>query len=424
MAEFNGYGNGTTSPDMVSIRAMRLLIQTQTFAVCKAGRYMVRADLDEDLGAELSEGVPPAQQPASGSRQPAAGSRRLEMVEVLLQPSERRRTVLHLPGSGVSTTSAGMPLTPRAHRTGGLVRGGATSCTVPVDVATSSPPLAAAGSIEVKSTDCLEEARALLTTCEPGERVAVLNMANAFTPGGGFRAGCGAQEENLHRRSDLHLFLEDERAWQPLDGMPERFYPIPEGAALYSRDVRVFRGPEAQGYPMLKHPFNIDVVSCPAIDRPTLSSATRLSPVAEDDLRIKIRSLLVACQEHGATHLVLSALGCGAFRNPPDHVADLFKEALLPFPLLDGATAGAGPTARYCFKRVVFSIFDDHNAGRAHNPEGNFVPFHRCFSANSMPVAPATAHVTSVCGGVGGSGGADTLVDDDDASTPADRDRR
>eukprot|EP01048_Picozoa_sp_COSAG05_P035453 COSAG05_NODE_15416_length_370_cov_0.885609_1_plen_27_part_01 len=27
--------------------------------------------------------------------------------------------------------------------------------------------------------------------------------------------------------------------------------------------------------------------------------------------------------------MVLSALGCGAFRNPPDHVAALFRAALV-----------------------------------------------------------------------------------------------
>ena len=33
------------------------------------------------------------------------------------------------------------------------------------------------------------------------------------------------------------------------------------------------------------------------------------------------------------------------------------------------------------FKKVVFAIFDDHNAGKKHNPEGNFLPFERCFSS-------------------------------------------
>lgn len=34
-------------------------------------------------------------------------------------------------------------------------------------------------------------------------RPVVLNMANAYRAGGGFRTGAGAQEENLHRRTNL-----------------------------------------------------------------------------------------------------------------------------------------------------------------------------------------------------------------------------
>lgn len=357
IAEFNGYGNGTKNPDMARIRAMRLLIQNQTFAVCDAGRYKVR--VDPSVGASPYT-MPPSQ--LSAVAEPALLAKP-EMVEAPLQPTERRRTVLCLPGSSSETASSGG------------TSGGA-----------QLPPPAApcATVVEVKNMDCLEEARALLAACEPGERVAVLNMANAFTPGGGFRVGCGAQEENLHRRSDLHLFLEDARAWHTCSGEQVQLYPIPDGAVLYSRDVRVFRGPEQEGYPMLPEPFNVDVVSCPALSHPVLSSATRLSPFAEGDLRTKINSLLTACMEHGATHLVLSALGCGAFRNPPDHVAELFKEALLPPYDGAGSTRDGGFG---CFKRVVFSIIDDHNAGKAHNPEGNFVPFHRCFSASSSAVA-------------------------------------
>lgn len=104
---------------------------------------------------------------------------------------------------------------------------------------------------------------------------------------------------------------------------------------------------------------------------PMLASAKRLAPAEEQLLRLKIHTLLTACRDNGATHLVLSALGCGAFRNPPDHVAELFKDALSP----------ASGMFRGCFKKVVFAIFDDHNAGKKHNPEGNFLPFERCFSS-------------------------------------------
>ena len=64
------------------------------------------------------------------------------------------------------------------------------------------------------------------------------------------------------------------------------------------------------------------------------------------------------------------ALGCGAFKNPPEHVATLFKEALL------------GPFAG-CFEHVVFAIFDDHNCKKSHNPDGNLAPFQRIFNSMS-----------------------------------------
>ena len=112
------------------------------------------------------------------------------------------------------------------------------------------------------------------------------------------------------------------------------------------------------------------VVSCPAMSHPLLASATRLAPAETALLERKIHNLLATCRAHGATHLVLSALGCGAFRNPPDHVAALFRAALVD----------SGVFAR-SFKQIVFAIFDDHNAGKAHNREGNFLPFARCFSS-------------------------------------------
>lgn len=68
-----------------------------------------------------------------------------------------------------------------------------------------------------------------------------------------------------------------------------------------------------------------------------------MAPEAEAELRLKIQTLLAACRDNGATRLVLSALGCGAFCNPPDHVAMLFKEALLsPTPVDPSGTGKNG----------------------------------------------------------------------------------
>lgn len=77
----------------------------------------------------------------------------------------------------------------------------------------------------------------------------------------------------------------------------------------------------------------------------------------------KIRTILRIALDNNHTKLVLGALGCGAFKNPPSHVARLFKE-VLEEPEFIGA-----------FEEICFAILDDGNSGRDHNPNGNLKPF-------------------------------------------------
>ena len=79
-------------------------------------------------------------------------------------------------------------------------------------------------------------------------------------PSGTVRTGAGAQEENLHRRSDLCRFLERQRT---------AFYPMAAESGLLSRRVTVFRGTEADGYPLID-PFHVEVISVSAQARPPL----------------------------------------------------------------------------------------------------------------------------------------------------------
>eukprot|EP00969_Alexandrium_andersonii_P052090 2287631-Alexandrium_andersonii.AAC.1 len=61
--------------------------------------------------------------------------------------------------------------------------------------------------------------------------------------------------------------------------------------------------------------------------------------------------------------LILSACGCGAFGNPPEQVAEFFREAL------DEVSVESTLT------EVIFCIMDDHNSRLRHNPNGNAEPF-------------------------------------------------
>ena len=87
--------------------------------------------------------------------------------------------------------------------------------------------------VQVLEEDCLVAALAL---AEQGLHPAVLVLASAYNPGGGYMEGAGAQEENLCRRSSLWQCLVDpfrvgkDREW---------IYPIPEFGAIYSPKVRI-----------------------------------------------------------------------------------------------------------------------------------------------------------------------------------------
>ena len=224
--------------------------------------------------------------------------------------------------------------------------------------------------VSVVKEDCVTVGKAL---ADAGFRPAVLNMANRQHPGGGVISGCRAQEESLFRRSTLAL------AFYPFDarnaqyaGLPMRTqaYPLDrDEGSIHSSGIVFFRGPEREGCPFLEEPFALDVVTVPAINRPTLIAPEELCPAHAAATQRKLRAILRACAHGGNDAIVLGAFGCGAFRNPPTHMARLFQEVF------------AEAEFRGVFRRLVFAILDDHNAHRSHNPEGNLLPFLRVFGA-------------------------------------------
>lgn len=200
------------------------------------------------------------------------------------------------------------------------------------------PPRALTTNFQVLNADSFDIAGSL---AREGYLPAVLNFANAFMPGGGVVGGAGAQEENLFRRSTLALSLYQFvsktklpdwlRQETDIDLLPESekyTYPLhmPYGV-VYTPGVTVFRENEASGYRLMKQPFRTAVITAAAIDTPQLVDG-HMTDVDESITRNTIRYVLRAALVHGHDAIVLGAFGCGAFNNPPDQIAELFRQVL------------------------------------------------------------------------------------------------
>ena len=222
----------------------------------------------------------------------------------------------------------------------------------------------------VIEADCLEVAELLL---KAGFTPCVLNMASRRNPGGGVLNGSGAQEENLFRRSNLFASLYQFADYAAQYGIVkhEKQYPLdPNFGGIYSPDVTVFRSSESSGYALLDVPFQTSVVSVAALNNPewkAINGRLRIVPNLIEPTKEKMRTILRIATKYNHTVLVLSAFGCGAFGNPPEHIALLFKEVF------------AETEFKGRFSLVVFAIISDHNNNRAHNPNGNFEPFREVF---------------------------------------------
>ena len=216
--------------------------------------------------------------------------------------------------------------------------------------------------IRVEPKDCLTAARDLI---EAGYRPALLNMASRGNPGGGVMRGCGAQEENIFRRSDIHLSLYQFARYAGDYGLipSELQYPMDRNfGGIYTPDIFVFRGEEKDGYPLLRYPYTVSVISVAALNHPKLTDDGKLGPSERLGTINKIRTIFRIALLHNHDTLVLSALGCGAFKNPPAEVARLFHEVL------------EEPEFKGRFRLITFAIRNDHNS------KGNYEYFKKEFA--------------------------------------------
>lgn len=227
--------------------------------------------------------------------------------------------------------------------------------------------------VEVLNMDCL---LAGVMLREQGFNPAVLNMASRKNPGGGVVMGAGAQEETLFRRTNLFRSLYQFAPFAREYGIApsNHQYPLEQNyGGIYTPGAILFREGEQQGYALMDEPVTISFISVAGMNRPDLTSDGMIADHHVGPIKNKIRTILRIGLLHHHDALVLGALGCGAFHNPPRHVAQLFHEVINE------------PEFKNRYRRIIFAILDDHNAYQKHNPDGNFKPFAEEFRGMDKP---------------------------------------
>jgi hypothetical protein len=198
-----------------------------------------------------------------------------------------------------------------------------------------------------------------------GTCFAVLNMANAYVPGGAYVEGAVAQEENLFRRTDCHFRIGGDE----YDSVLDRYRP--EMTRLLSaQNGRVYldvqhprvciRGAEDRSRADLGYSWLPEDEVFPFFElRAAAQDLRDGSDFDPDDTRRRVSAQLHTLREHGIRHVVLGAFGCGAFRNPADRVARVYREEI------------AKRTTD--FSVIAFAVF---SAGYGPN---NYTPFAEAF---------------------------------------------
>ncbi|KEQ69497.1 hypothetical protein M436DRAFT_56092 [Aureobasidium namibiae CBS 147.97] len=204
--------------------------------------------------------------------------------------------------------------------------------------------------VEVIDSDAFACARAMIAASpDLRGKIAVLNLASDEEPGGGWRYTLSAtQEEALCYSSTLFATLKGE------------YYPWPntgEGCVqgVFSGEVVVWKDTLDNGCVDLKEGVRevVSVVTVAAPRNPGLTDDKKgfREEGVLGEFRNKVKLVLRCAAREGKTGLVLGALGCGAYRCPPELVAREMKGVL------------EEEEFRGWFDRVVFAVYGKEPVG-------------------------------------------------------------
>lgn len=147
----------------------------------------------------------------------------------------------------------------------------------------------------------------------------VLNLSDDEYAGGWVNMGSGAQEESLFRRTNYFQTL------------TQNLYPINDNECIYSPQVSVIKSDEKNNWKLYDKPFFLDFVACPAIKYPFLDENEKLCQDDIDLLENKIKMIIQVAKKYNHNTIIFGAMGCGAWQNPPNHVATIFRKVLTEY---------------------------------------------------------------------------------------------
>lgn len=210
-----------------------------------------------------------------------------------------------------------------------------------------------AGKVVVSGKRTLE-ASELYT--KQGKKVCVLNFASATNPGGGVIHGSSAQEESICRCSTLYPCLDNDEMWDKFY-MPHREAddPLYNDDIIFTPGVKVFKSDS--NFPELLQEsewWDVDVITCAAPNLRNVpsnmmnpSAGSSKAEISYEGLRellsTRIKRVFDVAAMNGADVLILGAFGCGAFRNPPKLVAEVFAEHTRKY--------------KECFDTIEYAVF-------------------------------------------------------------------
>ena len=185
----------------------------------------------------------------------------------------------------------------------------------------------------------------------PDDHVCVLNFASATHAGGGVRYGARAQEECLCRCSTLYFAIDDPETEKNFHVYHRQLLSSKKMNRLYNDDCIFSPGiiviktdtEFPQRLPKADR-FTVDVITCAAPDLNSYYDRIRITKEKLKEIhKNRARRILDIAVSEGEDVMVLGAFGCGAFRNPPEIVAEVYREVVHEYD--------------YDFKTIEFAVY-------------------------------------------------------------------